>query len=50
MNNIISFLAVIMGFCMNAVYKICKNYGISLIVFTIVSKRRVHECSNRIVR
>ncbi len=38
MNNIISFLAVIMGFCMNAVYKICKNYGISLIVFTIVSK------------
>ena len=38
MNNIINFLAVIMGFCMNMTYKICKNYGISLIVFTIISK------------
>ena len=38
MNEIIIFCANILGYFINLIYKIVKNYGITIILFTIFSK------------
>jgi len=38
MNNIIAFFANIFGFILNFIYEIVKNYGISIIIFSVVIK------------
>ena len=36
--KMINIVANILGYVMNLIYSICKNYGITILLFTIVTK------------